>query len=67
MGCLGSDSCSNALLALAPDTLGGEANVRHPMYVGTIIFVICCPMILGSWWGILPGAATGFLFVFRTA
>ena len=41
--------------------------VRHPMYVGAITFVICCPMVLGSWWGIIPGASVGLLFVFRTA
>lgn len=47
--------------------VGPYRHVRHPMYVGVIIFVICCPMVLGSWWGILPGAAAGLLFVFRTA
>ena len=48
-------------------TGGPYSHVRHPMYVGTIIFLICVPMVLGSWWGILPAAATGLLFVFRTA
>jgi protein-S-isoprenylcysteine O-methyltransferase Ste14 len=48
-------------------TEGPYRHVRHPMYVGAIIFVTCVPVVLGSWWGLLPGAATGFLFVFRTA
>jgi len=48
-------------------TEGPYRHVRHPMYVGTIIFVICVPIILGSWWGLIPGVATGLLFVVRTA
>lgn len=48
-------------------TEGPYSHVRHPMYVGAIIFVICVPMVLGSWWGLLPAAATGLLFVLRTA
>lgn len=48
-------------------TVGPYRYVRHPMYVGAIISVICIPMVLGSWWGILPGASAGLLFVFRTA
>jgi protein-S-isoprenylcysteine O-methyltransferase Ste14 len=47
--------------------VGPYRYVRHPMYVGTIISVICIPLVLGSWWGILPGASAGLLFVFRTA
>ena len=48
-------------------TVGPYRYVRHPMYVGAIIFVICVPIVLGSWWGLLPGAAVGFMFVLRTA
>jgi len=40
--------------------------VRHPMYVGIIIFVISVPILLDSWWGLFPGVATGLLFVYRT-
>ena len=47
--------------------VGPYRHVRHPMYVGVITFVICVPLILGSWWGLLPGAGAGFLFVLRTA
>jgi protein-S-isoprenylcysteine O-methyltransferase Ste14 len=48
-------------------TVGPYRHVRHPMYVAAIIFVICVPVVLGSWWGLLPGAATGLLFIYRTA
>lgn len=32
---------------------GPYAFVRHPMYVGGLIFVLGIPVALGSWWGIL--------------
>jgi protein-S-isoprenylcysteine O-methyltransferase Ste14 len=41
--------------------------VRHPMYVGTILFCMCLPMALGSWWGVVPGTGCAGLFVIRTA
>ncbi len=27
--------------------------VRHPMYVGVILFMICAPIVLGSWWALV--------------
>jgi protein-S-isoprenylcysteine O-methyltransferase Ste14 len=47
--------------------VGPYSHVRHPMYVGVIIFAICLPVVLGSFWGLLPGFVTGLLFVYRTA
>lgn len=41
--------------------------VRHPGYLGTILFALATPPALGSLWGFLPGAFTAFLAVFRTA
>jgi protein-S-isoprenylcysteine O-methyltransferase Ste14 len=32
---------------------GPYAVVRHPMYAGTILFLIGAPIALGSWWGLL--------------
>lgn len=32
---------------------GPYAVVRHPMYVGGLIFIIGIPLALGSWWGLL--------------
>ena len=34
-------------------TTGPYAFVRHPMYAGTIPFLIGTPLLLGSWWGLL--------------
>ena len=41
--------------------------VRHPMYVGVILFMLCVPLALGSWWGLLPAAAIMGLYILRTA
>ncbi len=32
---------------------GPYALVRHPMYVGGLVFVLGIPLALGSWWGLL--------------
>lgn len=32
---------------------GPYALVRHPMYVGGLVFVLGVPLALGSWWGLL--------------
>ena len=40
--------------------------VRHPGYLGALIFSIAIPLMLGSWWAVIPGAAASVLFIFRT-
>lgn len=40
--------------------------VRHPKYVGVIIFMLCVPIVLGSWWAFGPGGLIIILFVIRT-
>lgn len=40
--------------------------VRHPAYVGTILFELFVPLMLGSWWAFIPGAIAAVLFVVRT-
>ena len=35
---------------------GPYAFVRHPMYVGGLVFVLGIPPALGSWWGLLGAA-----------
>jgi protein-S-isoprenylcysteine O-methyltransferase Ste14 len=35
---------------------GPYAIVRHPMYVGVLVFYLASPVALGSWWAILPAA-----------
>ena len=32
---------------------GPYALVRHPMYVGGLVFILGIPLALGSWWGLL--------------
>jgi len=34
---------------------GPYAVVRHPMYSGFVLYLICVPLALGSWWTLLPG------------
>lgn len=40
--------------------------VRHPGYVGGIIHNLGTPIILGSWWALIPAALAGLLMVIRT-
>ena len=41
--------------------------VRHPAYIGTIIFEVMAPLALGSWWSLIPGVLTAILTVMRTS
>ncbi len=41
--------------------------VRHPMYAGIILMMLCIPLSLGSGWALVPGVFIGVLFVIRTA
>ena len=41
--------------------------VRHPMYVGIIVVVFCVPLVLGSYWALLPAGMIAGLFIIRTA
>jgi len=41
--------------------------IRHPMYVGVILFVLSIPLILGSTWALVPGVLIVGLFFVRTA
>lgn len=41
--------------------------VRHPAYVGTILFELAAPVMLGSWWALGIGGLAAILFVVRTA
>ncbi len=40
--------------------------VRHPGYVGTILFELATPVMLGSWWALIPGGLSALLSVVRT-
>jgi len=41
--------------------------VRHPGYASVILFDLTMPLALGSYWALIPGAATCALLVVRTA
>ena len=40
--------------------------IRHPGYLGAFIFSIAIPLMLESWWAVIPGAAASLLFILRT-
>jgi protein-S-isoprenylcysteine O-methyltransferase Ste14 len=41
--------------------------VRHPGYLGSVLFEISSGLLLGSWWALAIGAASAALFLLRTA
>lgn len=41
--------------------------VRHPAYIGTILYELAVPVLLASWWALIPGGLNVILFVLRTA
>jgi protein-S-isoprenylcysteine O-methyltransferase Ste14 len=40
--------------------------VRHPMYVGSLAGDIGIPLLLGSYWALIPGLFMAVLFIYRT-
>lgn len=40
--------------------------VRHPFYVGTIIFSLAVPVVLGSPWAFITGGLAALLFIVKT-
>ena len=41
--------------------------VRHPAYAGTFAFELVTPIMLGSWWALIPGGLAALLTLVRTA
>jgi len=48
-------------------TTGPYRYVRHPMYVGVIIFVLCLPLALGSYFALSFSVPIIFVFLIRTS
>ena len=48
-------------------TNGPYRIIRHPAYVGMILFEIAMSVLLDSWWSLLAGGASALLIVLRTA
>jgi protein-S-isoprenylcysteine O-methyltransferase Ste14 len=46
-------------------SMGPYAVVRHPMYVGVLVFYLASPIALGSWWALLPAAVVLPILVVR--
>ena len=44
---------------------GLYALVRHPMYVGGLVFILGVPLALGSWWGLLTFIPLTLVIVWR--
>lgn len=47
-------------------TSGPYRVIRHPMYAAFILLMLCVPLLLGSYYALIPGTLTGVLFVIRT-
>ncbi len=47
-------------------TTGPYSYVRHPMYIGAVLFFICTPLALGSFYAIIPGTLGSILIIVRT-
>lgn len=48
-------------------TGGPYRYVRHPAYIGTFAFEVTTPIMLGSWWALIPGGLAALLTLVRTA
>jgi protein-S-isoprenylcysteine O-methyltransferase Ste14 len=48
-------------------TRGPYRWIRHPMYLGVIVLMLGIPLVLGSYWALVPGGLIDILFVIRTA
>lgn len=48
-------------------TSGPYKYVRHPGYIGFIVFNLATPLMLGSLWALIPGVIMTILFIIRTA
>jgi protein-S-isoprenylcysteine O-methyltransferase Ste14 len=40
--------------------------IRHPGYLGAIAFSLGVPLLLESWWALIPGLMSVILFLVRT-
>ncbi|MGI9518399.1 MAG: methyltransferase family protein [Pirellulaceae bacterium] len=48
-------------------TKGAYGWVRHPMYLAVVIAAFCVPLVLASWWALIPGLCVAVLIMYRTA
>ena len=48
-------------------TGGPYRYVRHPAYVGAILFELAVPVLFASWWALIPSGLNVILLILRTA
>jgi protein-S-isoprenylcysteine O-methyltransferase Ste14 len=48
-------------------TGGPYRYVRHPAYLGTILYEVAVPVLLASWWALIVGGLNAILLIIRTA
>lgn len=48
-------------------TTGPYKYIRHPMYLGIIIFIFCLPLALGSFFSLLISVSIAIVFLVRTS
>jgi protein-S-isoprenylcysteine O-methyltransferase Ste14 len=48
-------------------TGGPYQYVRHPAYIGAILYELASPVLLASWWALIVSGACTLLFILRTA
>ncbi len=41
--------------------------VRHPAYIGVILYELAVPFLLSSWWALIPGTLNTLLIILRTS
>lgn len=47
-------------------TIGPYRVIRHPMYAAMCLMGIAVPLVLGSWWALIPGGVLILTFIYRT-
>jgi protein-S-isoprenylcysteine O-methyltransferase Ste14 len=47
-------------------TGGPYRYVRHPAYLGTILYELAVPVLLASWWALIVGGLNAILLIIRT-
>ena len=54
------NSYASATIQVGPEqrvvSTGPYGIVRHPMYAGSLVYLVGMPLVLGSWWALLPVA-----------
>ncbi len=48
-------------------TGGPYHHVRHPAYIGAILYELAVPVLLASWWALIASGVSAILLILRTA